>query len=412
MGGRRVFLISAFHSLVSRTVMSSLSDYSILGESLNSILCDRFQIDKKSVVISSSEVYLKVQKELISSEGEILLLAEDAYGVSFLSWDLLIQSCFYHVDRLWSWSLRVSDGEWPDWDDWKRSINESFTTKYKRSVRSLSSLPFFEKEDPAFLSFYGDLPFVYAHCLKKKFPHSFSSRFVESEEKLLGGLQKKGDFPLVISSEFLLEGQTYCDCQDGPIVVSEGVVLRGFNYLKGPLFLGSSSEVVQAHLSSVFTGCGVRLSGEVSCCVLGDFVNKAHEGFIGHSLVGSWVNIGALSVVSNLKNTYGFVGTYLNEHEMLQTKCVKLGAHISSFVTLGIGSLLMCGTVVGSGSHLIGGFPLSGFIPAGTWMTKDGQFEVYQYEKMIEVFSRMMERRGQKMSSEIKNYLRESLNNA
>lgn len=78
-----------------------------------------------------------------------------------------------------------------------------------------------------------------------------------------------------------------------------------------------------------------RIGGEVENSMIGNFSNKHHEGFLGHSFLGSWVNIGALATTSDLKNNYGFIRIKIGE-EQINTETIKFGSIIGDFSKIGI----------------------------------------------------------------------------
>jgi len=132
----------------------------------------------------------------------------------------------------------------------------------------------------------------------------------------------------------------HLDTEAGPIVLDSGVRVMPHCYLAGPLYVGRDGLIkpgARIFGESSF-GIGCRLAGEIGESTFGDFSNKQHEGFIGHAVLGSWVNLGAMTTCSDLKNNYGsvrvdlgggdqdtgqrFVGLMLGDH-------VKIGrAHV------------------------------------------------------------------------------------
>ena len=152
------------------------------------------------------------------------------------------------------------------------------------------------------------------------------------------------------------------DDSGGPIMLGERVTIGALAVLEGPCYVGDDSQVM-AHtylrrLSVVGPGC--RVAGEVSASVIHGQSNKSHAGFLGHALVGQWVNLGAGTNVSNLKNTYGDVSLQLSRtgrpedsHRMFH------GPVIGDFVRTAIGTRLLTGSVVGTGAMIA----LSDFAP-------------------------------------------------
>ena len=124
------------------------------------------------------------------------------------------------------------------------------------------------------------------------------------------------------------------------------------------------------------------------------FTNKAHDGFIGNSVIGEWCNLGADTNSSNLKNNYGNIKLF----NYLQNKAVDSGLQfcgliMSDYSKTGINTMLNTGTVVGVGANIFGGgFPPT-VIPSFSWGGAQG-FENYDLEKLLETSEKVYERRG------------------
>jgi hypothetical protein len=103
----------------------------------------------------------------------------------------------------------------------------------------------------------------------------------------------------------------------------------------------------------VSAGPQCRLHGEISTTVFQGYANKSHDGFVGHSVIGEWVNLGAGTITSNLKNTYGPVRLDVGA-ERVDTGRTNVGALIGDHVKTAIGTLLGTGSVVGTGANLFG----------------------------------------------------------
>lgn len=158
------------------------------------------------------------------------------------------------------------------------------------------------------------------------------------------------------------------DARDGPIVLDDDVRVEPHVTLRGPLYVGPGSTILGGDVgggTSIGPACKVR--GEVEQSVFLGFDNKAHDGFVGHSAIGAWVNLGAGTITSDLKNTYGPVRV---EHAggRTDTGLLKVGAFIGDHVRTGIGTLLTTGARIGVGVHLFGGRGVSpAMLPDFTW---------------------------------------------
>jgi len=174
---------------------------------------------------------------------------------------------------------------------------------------------------------------------------------------------------------------THCNTSAGPIVLDSGVRIMPHVYLEGPLYLGRGTVVkagARIYGESSF-GLGNRLAGEIGESTFGDFANKQHDGFIGHAILGSWVNLGALTTCSDLKNNYGPVRVDLGEGAV-DTGQRFVGAMIGDHVRTAIGTLLNTGTVIDCASNLFGGAMPSKFVPGFSWGGQPGS-EKYDIER-------------------------------
>jgi len=160
---------------------------------------------------------------------------------------------------------------------------------------------------------------------------------------------------------------------DGPVYISEDVEIGPYAVIDGPAYIGNGCAVrphAWLHGGNAL-GPVCKVGGEVTGCILHSYVNKQHAGFLGHSLVGSWVNLGAGTCNSNLKNTYGRIRSPLNGVRM-DTGMQFLGAIIGDHVKLGINSSIPTGAVIGLAAAAASGRFLPKYIPSFGWVTDDG----------------------------------------
>jgi UDP-N-acetylglucosamine diphosphorylase/glucosamine-1-phosphate N-acetyltransferase len=189
-----------------------------------------------------------------------------------------------------------------------------------------------------------------------------------------------------------LEPQVVLDTRNGPIRLEAGVTVRAFTRLSGPAWVGPGTVLLGGEIGASTIGRGCRVRGEVSDCVLDDFVNKAHDGHLGHAMVGRWVNLGADTTNSDLKNSYGTVRVR-GPGAPLDTGLLKVGCFLGDHVKTGIGTLLPTGGVVGAGSNVFGGGMAPAYVPAFQWRGPDGG-ETYDLKSFLAVARRAMGRRG------------------
>lgn len=182
------------------------------------------------------------------------------------------------------------------------------------------------------------------------------------------------------------------DARSGPIVVDDGATVEPFSFIQGPSYIGPFARIVSGRIrEDTSIGPHCRIGGEVECSIFHGYSNKYHDGFAGHSYFGEWVNIGALTTTSDLKNTYGAVRMEVDGRQ-IDTGLTKLGSIVGDHVKLGIGVLLNSGSTIGTGCNLFGGGMLPRVVPCFVW-GGDGEYQEYDFERMLETAQIAMSRR-------------------
>ncbi len=183
------------------------------------------------------------------------------------------------------------------------------------------------------------------------------------------------------------------NAEEGPIYVEEEAKIRPPTVIDGPCHIGKGTIVDGAKIRK---GCSIgpvcRIAGEIAESIFHAHSNKHHDGFIGHAYVGEWVNMGALTTNSDLKNTYGTIKVPL-QGKLIDTGDIKVGSFIGDHTTTGIGTLLSTGCVIGVACNIFGGGMSPKFIPSFSWGGEKGLVE-NKLNKVIEVARLVMERRG------------------
>ncbi|MFQ6677690.1 MAG: putative sugar nucleotidyl transferase [Fidelibacterota bacterium] len=149
------------------------------------------------------------------------------------------------------------------------------------------------------------------------------------------------------------------DASNGPIVIDKKIVIKPLVLLEGPLFLGESSTIESMTKLTGANSIGpmCRLGGEIHNVIFQGWSNKVHDGHLGSSYLGQWVNLGAGTINSNLKNNYNDVTVKING-SLRNTYSKHIGCFLGDHVKTAIGTRLNTGTVVGPGSNIaMKGFP-------------------------------------------------------
>ncbi len=189
-----------------------------------------------------------------------------------------------------------------------------------------------------------------------------------------------------------IEPGVMLDTSGGPILLGDGVRIQGPARLAGPLWIGAGSVVLGGAVGGSSVGPGCRLRGEVEESVFLGFGNKAHDGFVGHAVVGRWVNLGALTTNSDLRHSYS-TGRVRLGGETIETGLLKLGCFVGDHVRTGVGTLLGGGAVVGAGSSIAGGGMAPDEVPPFSWLAGD-RVSTHEIERFLTTAERAMARRG------------------
>jgi UDP-N-acetylglucosamine diphosphorylase/glucosamine-1-phosphate N-acetyltransferase len=186
------------------------------------------------------------------------------------------------------------------------------------------------------------------------------------------------------------------DCTGGPVVIDRGAVIRPGAILVGPVYVGPGSTVLEHALIKANTAIGpvCKVAGEVGGTIFQGHANKAHDGHLGDSWVGEWVNLGAGTTNSNLLNTYGeVVARSAPEEPRVRTGLTFLGAIFGDHVKTAISTRIMTGSVLGTGSMVASTAPPPTTLGAFTWLTDAGS-QAYRLDKCLAVARHAMGRRG------------------
>ena len=200
-----------------------------------------------------------------------------------------------------------------------------------------------------------------------------------------------------------IEPYVVLDTTAGPILVRAGATVQSFTRVIGPCYIGERSTVVADRISGCSIGEVCKIHGEMSASIVLGYTNKGHDGFVGHSYLGRWVNLGAGTITSNLKNTYGTVALWTPDG-VRDTKLQFLGTLFGDHVKTGIGLRLTTGTVLGAGANVYDRMPPK-YVPAFAW-GGGAPYDRYDVDKFLAVAERAMARRHVALSDRARAQLR------
>jgi UDP-N-acetylglucosamine diphosphorylase/glucosamine-1-phosphate N-acetyltransferase len=202
-----------------------------------------------------------------------------------------------------------------------------------------------------------------------------------------------GEHPVFIEDGAMVEPSVCFDTTAGPILLSAGSRVMAFTRLVGPLFVGQHSILTTDRISASSIGDTCKVHGELSTTIMVGHSNKGHDGFVGHSMMGRWVNLGAGTITSNLKNTYGPVHLWTPSGER-DTGMQFLGTMFGDHTKTAIGTRLVTGCVLGAGANVFGSAMMPKVVAPFAW-GETGSFQTYRVDKFLESVERMMARREQ-----------------
>lgn len=212
------------------------------------------------------------------------------------------------------------------------------------------------------------------------------------------------------------------------IFVEEGAKIEcsSLNATEGPIYIGKDAEIMEGSMvRGTFAMCEhsvlklgtkiygattlgpyAKVAGELANVVIFGYSNKAHDGYIGSSVIGEWCNIGADSNASNLKNTYEEVRLWsIEKNTFVPTGQTFCGTIFGDHTKCGINTMFNTGTVLGISSNIFGHGYQRNFIPSFAWGGNAG-LKLYELEKSLEVARKMMARRGVELSKEDEDILK------
>ena len=189
------------------------------------------------------------------------------------------------------------------------------------------------------------------------------------------------------------------DARNGPIMIESRCEIHPHTVITGPVFIGRQCIIRAGTCIRENTSIGpnCRLGGEITNSIFLGNSNKQHYGFLGQTVVGEWVNIGAGTTGSNLKNTYGEVRVPINGAEVA-SGLNFLGSVIGDHAKLGIGTYLSTGSVIGFSSHVLVTRPPK-FVPSFSWLDEQGLKRI-DFNKAVAIAQIAMERRDIALTAE------------
>jgi UDP-N-acetylglucosamine diphosphorylase/glucosamine-1-phosphate N-acetyltransferase len=219
--------------------------------------------------------------------------------------------------------------------------------------------------------------------------------------------QSYGDYHVDVHHLALLFPGVVLDTSKGAIRIEEGAVIRPNAVLCGPCWIGKHCTITDGALikpNTVF-GPHCKVGGEIGSTIFQGFANKSHDGHLGDSVIGEWVNFGAGTSNSNLLNTYGHVIVTDIEGKRHKTERQYVGCFVGDHVKFAIETRIMTGSIIGTGAMIASSSPVPSPTPRFAWVTDNGT-RTYQIEKFLEVARMVMRRRDKELDQATEAMLR------
>jgi UDP-N-acetylglucosamine diphosphorylase/glucosamine-1-phosphate N-acetyltransferase len=211
-----------------------------------------------------------------------------------------------------------------------------------------------------------------------------------------------GDPAWISLREAAVEPGVVFDTRNGPVVLEGGVEVRAGTRLEGPLWVGANTRLVGGPIRTSAIGPWSVVHGEMSTTVMLGYANKSHYGFVGHSVLGRWVNLGAGTTTSNLKSTYGLVRLEV-AGTRLETEQQFLGSLIGDHAKTAIGTLLDTGSVIGAGASVFDDVRAPKYVAPFAW--GGSASERMTQEKFLAIVERVLPRRHVELTEPMRSYL-------
>lgn len=220
--------------------------------------------------------------------------------------------------------------------------------------------------------------------------HNRKSQPISNSNKVIGDVNR-----IFIEEGAVIEASIF-NTKSGVIYIGKDAEVMEGSIVRGPFVLGEHSVLKLATkvYGPTTIGPHSKVGGEINNSVVMGYSNKAHDGFLGNSVIGEWCNLGADTNNSNLKNNYGAVKLFNYPLEtMIDSGLQFCGLMMGDHSKCGINTMFNTGTVVGVGANIFGGGFPPNHIPSFTWGGAE-MMEVYQFDKMIETTNRVLARRN------------------
>jgi UDP-N-acetylglucosamine diphosphorylase/glucosamine-1-phosphate N-acetyltransferase len=357
----------------------------LVSENLYGINVNRFENDDYLFLNSRVIFTKKAVHELIDKK--------DLFGNSYIVNDNSIIACYVPKDKISLIGELINTEQ--------NFLNEELLDKAGLKPADSQTLSFQNIPELNIINYQFDLIKLLDTELENDLNRLFKKNKTKRRKTSAVLINKKD---IIISHSANVIPGVVIDASAGKVYIGDDVIIEPFTYIKGPVYIGNNSTIRAGSqlYGPLFIGNNCKTSGEIISSVLMPYVNKQHYGFIGHSYLCSWVNLGAGTSTSNLKNNYSTVKVLWNNKET-DTKSIFLGSIIGDFTKTGINTMLNTGSIIGISSNVIGSGFQDKFIRSFRWvLTGRKEHTVYEINKALETAKISMERRNKILTGSYK----------
>jgi len=211
------------------------------------------------------------------------------------------------------------------------------------------------------------------------------------------------DENIIVNNDVKISAGVVLDASEGPIIIDSDSIVDIGSLIKGPAYIGKNTKLNPGSkiIGPVSIGPSCKVGGEVEDSVIQGFSNKQHDGFLGHSYIGEWVNLGAGTNTSDLKNNYSNIRLYTDKNNFIDTGKMFIGSIVGDFTRTAIATKLNTGTVIGVGANLFESGFQDKYVPSFSWGRKDR----IGLNRFIESSKKAMSRRDCAMPESLKQRL-------
>jgi UDP-N-acetylglucosamine diphosphorylase/glucosamine-1-phosphate N-acetyltransferase len=234
-----------------------------------------------------------------------------------------------------------------------------------------------------------------AQALEEDFHHAGPAAALPEGLTLIGPPER-----LRVDPGARVEPMVFIDTTKGPVMIESGAVVQAFSRIEGPCYVGPDTQLLAARVRGSSFGPQCRIGGEVEGSIVHGHSNKAHDGFLGHSYLGEWVNFGAGTQTSDLRTDYGTVRFHING-ESVESGLLKVGSFVGDHTKTSLNALFNTGSLVGPfGMLLTSGTLLPRVLPGFCQVAHGRIEERNDLRGMFATAATMMARRGREWTAE------------